>query len=118
MNQNAEIVADTIEEQPITKVIFRFWDGEVIALFPEDPSDVQNWYNCSSYMHIGQHSGADSQHIINSSRPATPEEYASLKKELESYPYNYRFEIRQRISPEMRETRKREWQRLQDLLKA
>ena len=42
-------------------VVFRRWrdtDGDVIALFPEIPADVQGCC-CQSYMHIGQHAGGD-----------------------------------------------------------
>ena len=71
------------------KVIFRRWPdsqgGEVIALFPEVAATVSG-HDCESYMHIGQH-GAASPWITGSTRPATPEEYAPLKCELESIGY-------------------------------
>ena len=85
------------QDKEKTVVIFRFWwlqDGgsDIIALFPYDIAgfDGSVW----SYMHVGQHGGADYNHIVNSSRPATPEEYADLKTELESIGYN--LEIRQK----------------------
>jgi hypothetical protein len=68
------------------KVVFRMWKGEVIALFPEIPSDRMGYF-CESYMHVGQHSGADYTGIIRLSRPATPAEYANLAKELTSIGY-------------------------------
>ena len=58
---------------------------EIIALFPEEP------YNdtlCMSYMHVGQHGGADYQGVISITENATPEEYSDLKTELESIGYN------------------------------
>lgn len=86
------------------KVIFRWWEGSVIALFPEEPADYQGYY-CESYQHIGQHGGADGSAIVRSSRPATEAEYAALKRELESYPYEYKLTVVQRISRQMDEQR-------------
>ena len=68
----------------MTKVIFRkFKNGfGIIALFPEH----QDWSNPNlvmSYMHIGQHSQADYNHIISITKPATEEEYKDLYDELE-----------------------------------
>lgn len=74
-------------EEPITKVVFRKFkgDGEIIALFPE--IDEGN-YKCSSYMHVGQHGGADYIKVVADTHPARPEEYQDLKQELESMGYN------------------------------
>lgn len=66
-----------------TKIIFRYWEDEVIAIFPEDLGDNEP-YTCSSYQHMGQHGICNPQFIIENSRLATPEEYADLKKELEN----------------------------------
>ncbi len=81
-------------------VIFRKWykqeDGsDVIALFPAEeeprrPGIVQ------SYEHVGQHGAADLAGVIERTKPATPEEYASLKRELESPPFNYNLKVIQR----------------------
>ena len=82
-----------------TAVIFRKYPnirgGEVIALFPEIPGDYSG-YTCSSYMHVGQHGAASWHGCIDESRAAKPEEYASLKKELESAPFGYRLRIYKR----------------------
>lgn len=72
----------TATKEPKTKVMFRFWDKEVIALFPEDAATVGNPYHCLSYMHMGQHSACDPQMIVHKSRPATPIEYKDLATEL------------------------------------
>jgi len=73
-----------------TKVIFRKWkDGDIIALFPELPGDMNPYRTCESYMHIGQHSAA-SVDLTNVIKLASPEEYASLFAELESIGYNLR----------------------------
>jgi hypothetical protein len=72
-----------------TIVIFRkFKDGnkEVIALFPEIIADPTPEF-CESYMHVGQHGGAMAD-LTDITRPATPEEYAELKAELEDIGYN------------------------------
>ncbi len=81
-----------------TIVVFRVWKDEsntVFALFPEDKASD---YYCSSYEHIGQHGGADYTGCIQRSRPATPQEYAALKRELESSPYHYRLAVRRRYT--------------------
>ena len=65
--------------------------SEIIALFPEEP---HNDILCSSYMHVGQHSGASYHGVIDITTKATPEEYGDLKTELESIGYNLK--IRQK----------------------
>lgn len=80
-----------------TIVVFRVWkkeDNAVIALFPAEIAD--NCGNCSSYMHVGQHSAADYLGLMKVTRPATPAEYAALQKELESAPYHYNLQIRRK----------------------
>ena len=77
-------------EQPV-KVIFRtreqfLWsrkeyEREVIALFPELPGDNDPYSTCLSYQHVGQH-GAAAVSLMDVTRPATPEEYAPLMREL------------------------------------
>lgn len=72
-----------------TKVMFRkFQNGtaidEIIALFPDEPWNDEY---CTSYMHNGQHSGADYDYVLKNSRFATPDEYQALKQELESIGY-------------------------------
>lgn len=80
-------------------VVFRVWrpkdGGSVLALFP----GIQERDGlCSSYAHIGQHGAADYAACIRRSRPATTEEAADLRQELESL--GYRLSIRQRwVSP-------------------
>ena len=72
-----------------TKILFKKFHSntrvpneiEVIALFPEE---YTNWEKTliSSYMHIGQHSGA-SPELIDELEEATKEEYRELLEELE-----------------------------------
>lgn len=70
-----------------TVVVFRVWrkEGTVIALFPG--IDEGNGH-CSSYEHVGQHGGADYRLVIARTRPATPNEYQDLLKELRRIGYN------------------------------
>lgn len=87
---------------PLTDVIFRKWPkskgGDVLALFPGDPG-TDNQHTCSSFQHIGQHGSADPRLCILRTQPARPDEYAALKRELESAPYNYRLSVIQRHTP-------------------
>jgi hypothetical protein len=81
-----------------TLVVFRKWRdhyGGIIALFPED---VDGGF-CSSYEHVGQHGDASYSGVIRQTTPATPEEYADLKRELESAPYNYDLRVVKRYTP-------------------
>jgi len=86
-----------------TKTIFRkFKDGEVIALFPETPTDLDGKY-CNSYMHIGQHGSANYQGLLKDTVLATPEEYTELKRELETH-YDYEIDVYQRRTRQMYDT--------------
>ncbi len=73
----------------MTPVIFRKFkeDGQVIALFPYD---LWSYYGSDviSYMHTGQHGGADYKLCLKNSIPARPDEYQDLLKELETLGYN------------------------------
>lgn len=64
-------------------------NGTIFALFPYIyiKEDYAGFY-CLSYAHIGQHSGAQYIHCISTSKPAKPDEYADLKRELESIGYD------------------------------
>jgi hypothetical protein len=72
-------------------VVFRKWkdNGDVIALFPDLPSDLSGKC-CSSYEHIGQHSGADFHAVIRQTRPCPVEDSADLVTELERIGYRLR----------------------------
>lgn len=72
--------------KPTTEVVFRkYQDGEIIALFPYE---IWSGYLVSSYMITGEHGGADYDHIISTTKPASPEEYDSMKNLLENRGYN------------------------------
>lgn len=91
-------------DKEITPVIFRKFSkkegGEVIALFPTDLGTYDP-YTCCSYMHVGQHGSTDPQGIINCTKVAKPDEYESLKRELESAPYGYRFKVYTRMQRDL-----------------
>lgn len=72
-----------------TKVIFKMFENEVIALFPEEIADYKG--NISSYMHIGQHSAA-SPALVDELEDATPEQYKELYNELTNS-VGYKLEI-------------------------
>ena len=70
-----------------TVVVFRkFKDhGDLVALFPNEI--VDDFGNCNSYQHVGQHGAAAYNGVVYKTVAATPEEYAPLKQELESIGY-------------------------------
>lgn len=77
------------EKEPVP-VIFRAvksgeHKGTVDAFFPTLPGTNDPW-TCEAYSHIGQHCTA-SRDFYRDTRPATPQEVAPLKKELESLGY-------------------------------
>lgn len=87
----------------MTKVIFRkFRNGEVIALFPQEPATRDGW-ECMSYMHVGQHGGADPM-IVQNTKAAQPKEYAPLAAELLSI--GYRLDIRKKFTKQDYQIRK------------
>jgi hypothetical protein len=55
--------------------------GDIIALFPyEVENNALNLISC--YSHIGQHSTADYDAVVNQSEPANKKEYTNLFDEL------------------------------------
>jgi hypothetical protein len=88
-----------------TIVIFRKDpDGEIFALFPEEPSDNCGNY-CSCYQHLGGHGGADYHKCINASTPATPREFESLSQLLHNM--GYFLTVYSRASDKMHARRRR-----------
>lgn len=81
-----------------TDMIFRYYKSvnahnRVLALFPHQVDSIRGHVMC--YQHVGQHGLADYPHCINITRPATPQEYADLKYELEGLGYNINIVKRQ-----------------------
>tara|TARA_R110000868_G_scaffold74337_10_gene214985 strand:+ start:2773 stop:3081 length:309 start_codon:yes stop_codon:yes gene_type:complete len=74
-----------------TDMVFRVdtskeFKGDVFVLFPHEVADFYG--GVVSYQHLGQHSAADYVFCMGKSRKATEEEFAPLKKEIESLGYN------------------------------
>lgn len=90
------------KKEDTTKVIFRKFQGEIVALFPELPANHESRL-CMSYAHIGQHSGADIQGVIDNSKLAKESEYKSLEEELERIGYN--LDVKKRYSYKMYQNR-------------
>jgi len=89
-----------------TDVVFRIWrsDDELqdqhpspFALFPGLPG-TNDPNTCACFTHCGQHASANYSRCIRDSRPAKTEEYAALRKELESVPYRYQLRIIKRAT--------------------
>jgi hypothetical protein len=93
-----------------TPVVFRFVQGEVTAVFPCEPHDMEG-SNMTCYAHLGGHCGC-SHEFARSGRPAKPAEYASLKAELEGPPYGYHLKVYNRVQPAHREAFDAEVRRL------
>jgi hypothetical protein len=76
-------------DEPLTKVEFLVneRDPENPDLFAYFPEDMHHGEFRTGYSHVGQHSAVHPNYA-KESRPATPEEYASLKAELEGLGYN------------------------------
>lgn len=75
------------------RVIFRTFDDsdEVIAFLPDAEANAGLMM---SYMHIGQHGEADYIHCMTKTHLAYPNEYTSLKNELESLGYELDAKVR------------------------
>lgn len=101
------------QDENETPVIFRIErrkGGEVTAVFPCEPADMDG-RTMTCYAHIGQHGGCSHQ-FAWSGRRAKPEEYADLKAELEGAPYGYRLKVYKRVQPAHRKAFDEEVRRL------
>ena len=90
------------QDDETTPVLFRISrapkrDGSAVcAVFPCEPGNGTPG-SMSCYEQVGQH-GACSYGWCLTTRPATPAEYADLKRELESAPYRYRLKVCRRMT--------------------
>lgn len=92
----------------LTPVLFRMERNEgrgesCLAVFPTVPEDESGKMSC--YSHVGQHASVDYGYYLKT-RAATPEEYAELKRELESYgppDAHYRLRICRRMTRGLRD---------------
>lgn len=80
--------------EPLTPVIFKraIEDGEIIAFFPQD-TGTSDPYTMSCYVHNGQHCSGSIDYL-QQCKPAKPDEYAPLARELQRI--GYRLTIRRR----------------------
>lgn len=75
-----------------TEVIFRVdntkdFKGTIYALFPYIQG-TNRFGSVLTYQHLGQHSAADYNHCIKTSKPAKPEQYKDLFNELVQQGYD------------------------------
>jgi hypothetical protein len=85
----------------VVDVMFRVvkageFKGDVDAWFPGLPGT--DAFDMTVYAHVGQHSVGDPQYMRTKTRPAKPSEYAALKRELESPPFNYKLRVVQKAT--------------------
>ena len=78
-----------------TIVVFRMEGDSCLAVFPHVPADHQG-HEMECFSHMGQHARCGAGYLATT-RQAKPDEYAALKRELESTPYHYDLDVRQRI---------------------
>jgi hypothetical protein len=101
-----------------TVVIFRKWParegGGIIALFPYEPADVESPLWCESYMDEGGWGRANYYAVLDGTAPALPDEYAPLKRELESEPLNCRLAVRVRTPHGASEVRTGAWRKMRE----
>ena len=98
---------------PNDVVLFRRWKdtGDVIALFPEIPADIDGLY-CLSYEHVGQHGAADYYGVVRHTLPVMSKECDGLARELTLIGYDLK--PIQRASFRNHEGRRRELERLRE----
>ena len=74
-----------------TPVLFRKWktpEGDIIAVFPTLPGKyTRDPDTCLMYEHVGQHGSGSITRVMKSTKAASPDEYAQLKRELEGRGY-------------------------------
>ena len=76
-----------MSERTQADVLFRRFAGEVVALLPGFAGSP-TLFECACYAHMGQHGSAHLGHVMRMSRPATPDEYASLMQEMTALGYD------------------------------
>lgn len=90
----------------MTPVIFKLCEGEVTAVFPQEPGS-NDPRTLGVYAHVGQH-GIGDMHWAADAKPATPEQYEPLLRELRAIGYDD-LVIRRRMT---RADHKKRWQQL------
>ena len=89
------------DEKTFTRVIFRTYPKErdVVAILLDAPANRHRLFEAHvaiaargyvvCYQHLGQHGEGHYRHLIDGTRPATPEEYEPLKQELQQIGYRF-----------------------------
>ncbi len=108
-----------MKDKPETlEVMFRKYtdkSAEVLAVFPYTAHDSSGFL-VACYAHFGQHGSAHMAHVMAATRPAKPEEFAELHRELKQiyeqskFPRDPVFKLRiikRRSSKRMRKARKK-----------
>jgi hypothetical protein len=95
----------------VVDVLFRVvkageFKGSVEAWFPGLPGTNNYYRDMMTYAHMGQHGSGDIGYMQSETRPAKPSEYANLKRELESVPYEYKLRVVKRMTQKHYEQRK------------
>ena len=75
------------------KDITKDFKGTIFAIFPHEVNNFKG--DISYYQHVGQHSSGDYQVCLRQSKPATAEESADLKRELEGLGYDLKVVCKQ-----------------------
>ena len=61
---------------------YRNKSAEILAVFPYEAHDRSGLF-VTCYAHIGQHGSVQMAHVFTATRPAKPDEYADLYRELQ-----------------------------------
>ena len=88
-------MAQAVEPTPVIFRKDRIKNFKVTAVFPTIPED-RSGYMMQCYAHIGQHGQCSMSWYIGT-RPALPDEFADLKRELESM--GYVLDVCRRMTP-------------------
>ena len=85
------------EDNEVVPVLFKIGRDKAEAAYGVTavfPTVAEGGGTVSCYAHVGQHSAASPAWAKDRKlRPATPEEYAPLKREPEAQPYGYRLKV-------------------------
>lgn len=95
----------------VVDVLFRVvkagdFKGTVEAWFPGLPGTNAYYRDMLTYAHMGQHGSGDIDYMQKKTRNAKPSEYASLKRELESVPFEYKLRVVKKMQRKHFEQRK------------
>jgi len=90
---NIVIVDNFKTDVMFRKDITKDFKGTIFAVFPHEVDNYRG--DIMTYQHVGQHSSGDYQVCLQQSKPATVEESADLKREMEGLGYDLNIVRRQ-----------------------